>query len=54
MNCDRSVELLPKFSPDDSTLRQILLLLAQELHNGGINGSLFVDGLTTAVKEAES
>lgn len=46
--CDRSVELLPKFSPEDNVLRQILLLLAQELHNGGVNGTLFVDGLATA------
>ncbi len=48
-DCDcRKVELLPQFCPEDATLRQILLLLAQELHTGGPNGSLFVDGLATA------
>lgn len=47
--CEHCVELVPQFSPEDTTLRQILLLLAQELHSGGVNGSLFVDGLTTAL-----
>ena len=47
--CERPVELLPQFSPDDNTLRQILLLLAQELHSGRVNGSLYVDDLTTAL-----
>lgn len=48
-DCDcREVELLPQFCPEDATLRQILLLLVQELHAGGPNGSLFVDGLAIA------
>jgi AraC family transcriptional regulator len=41
-------ELIPCFSPEDSILRSILLMIADELQAGGPNGLLFVDGLKVA------
>jgi hypothetical protein len=43
----QTIELLPQFSPEDLKLRQILLLLADELLIGGPHGPLFADGLAT-------
>ena len=45
---DRSVSLRPRFAPDDAALRQILLLLNDELHNESGNGALYADGLADA------
>jgi AraC family transcriptional regulator len=45
---DRSVSLRPRFSPKDPALRQILLLLTDELHNESGNGALYAEGLAGA------
>src|ERR1041385_2015872 len=41
--------VIPKFKPEDGSLRQLLLMLAEEFYAGAPNGPLYVDGLSLAL-----
>jgi AraC family transcriptional regulator len=46
---DSTIAPTPCFGLKDEALKQILLLLSDELHAGGVGGSLYADGLIHAV-----